>query len=114
VFAERLNIITRCVAPGPGKESDAVGQSKSTGGRMPTTTIKCVRSNGKPAKGVRVTIGFDFSDHPLSSGFTGSEYTDSDGLAKIDHSNTGKAYVYLNGDKQDRPINVPGSFSFTL
>ena len=81
---------------------------------MPTTTIKCVRSNGKPAKGVKVTIGFEFSDHPLSSGLTDSEFTDADGEAEIRHSNSGKAYVYLDGDKQDSAVTVPGRFSFTV
>ena len=35
---------------------------------MPTTTIKCVRSNGSPARGIKVAIGFEASDHLLSSG----------------------------------------------
>jgi uncharacterized GH25 family protein len=81
---------------------------------MPHTKIICVNRNGNPVQGARVSIGFDFSDHMLSSGVTDSEYTDKDGRAEIQHLNTGVAYVYINGDRQDTPINVPGTYSFTI
>jgi hypothetical protein len=79
-----------------------------------STVIICVYSDGSPASGVEVALGFSFSDHPLSAGVTESAYTKDNGWAKVYHLNTGTAYVYLDGEKQDRTIRAPRRYSFTV
>ena len=81
---------------------------------MPKTIILCVRNNGRPVKRARVALEFAFSDHPLSSGVTDSYYTDEKGRAVVSHSNTGRAYVHIDGHRQSSSINVPGTFSYTI
>lgn len=56
-------------------------------------TIKVVRSsNGKPAKGEKVAIGFS----SIFRGITSSEYTDENGEAHFD-ADPGEGEVYING-----------------
>ena len=54
----------------------------------------------KLGKGAGVALGF-------SNGVTDSVYTDSDGEAVIEHSTTGNATIFVNG--QDKgSMNTPG------
>jgi hypothetical protein len=73
---------------------------------MPESVIVVQRSGGGYVKGAKVSLGFSFSDHPLSAGTTESSYTDEDGEASIRHSNKGRATVYVNG-KDVGKINAP-------
>ena len=63
------------------------------------------------AKGVKISLEFNFTDHPLSSGFTDSYYTDEKGEVFIEHRNTGKAWVYINGKKYNKPFTAPGNIT---
>ena len=73
---------------------------------MPHSVIIVQRKGGGYVKGAKVALGFSFSDHPLSAGNTGSEYTNSDGEATIRHSNTGRATVFVNGQDMGT-MNTP-------
>lgn len=57
------------------------------------------RDGSKP-KGVKVVLGF-------SGGMTKPAYTDSQGVAVVDHSSTGRADVYVSGSKVGS-LQVPG------
>jgi len=46
-------------------------------------------------------------------GFTSLFYTNSDGVAYVEHSSTGRANVYINGSKKGG-INTPGQEVFYL
>jgi hypothetical protein len=64
---------------------------------MPESVIVVQRKGGDRIKGARVSLGFPFSDHPLSSGLTKSYYTNGKGEATIHHSNKGRAIIYVDG-----------------
>lgn len=67
---------------------------------MPDSVVVIQRNGGGYVQGARVALGF-------SNGVTDSVYTDSDGEAVIEHSTTGNATVYVNG--QDKgSMNAPG------
>ena len=73
---------------------------------MPESVIVVQRSGGHYVKGAKVSLGFLFSDHPLSAGVTESSYTNDKGEATIHHSNRGKATVYVNG-RDEGTIHAP-------
>lgn len=73
---------------------------------MPESVIIVQRRVGGYVKGVKVALEFSFSDHPLSAGFTDSSYTDENGEARIRHSNTGRATVYVDR-RPTHKIKVP-------
>ena len=69
---------------------------------MPYTTIIVQRPSGKPAVGLRVSLGID------SGGVTDSVRTDSAGVAVINHPATGNATVYIDGSAISR-VRVPAT-----
>lgn len=76
---------------------------------MPTTTIEVYR-NGKPARGIRVSLEFTAL---TNMGFTQAERTNSEGIAYISHSSSGKANVYLDGSERGS-LKAPGRKVFYL
>lgn len=73
---------------------------------MPYSKIIVQRRGGGYIKGAKVSLGFSFSHHPLSAGVTKSYYTNEYGEATIEHSNTGRATIYVNG-KDVGDFNAP-------
>jgi len=59
--------------------------------------------DGSKASGVRVALGFS---HPLG-GVTRDAYTDSYGIALIEHLGRGRADVYVSGSRRGS-LNAPG------
>ena len=49
-------------------------------------------SDGSKPKGAKVVLGF-------SGGMTKPAYTDSQGIAVVEHASTGRADVYVSGSK---------------
>lgn len=76
---------------------------------MATTRIE-VYKNGKPAKNISVCLEYTGF---TQMGFTKKFYTNSDGVAYVEHSSTGKANVYLNGNKKGS-LMTPGQEVFYL
>lgn len=68
---------------------------------MPKSVIIVQRKGGGYVKDAKVTIEFPFLHHPLSAGFSKACYTNKDGEAVIEHSNTGRANIYVNGKDVD-------------
>lgn len=67
---------------------------------MAKSVVVVQRNGGGYVQRARVALGF-------SNGVTDSVYTDSDSEAVIEHSTTGNATVYVNG--QDKgSMNAPG------
>ena len=64
-------------------------------------------------RGAKVRLGFSFSDHPFSSGLTTTELTGADGEAEIQHANTGRAEIYVDGRKVGE-FDSPGSATVTI
>jgi len=71
---------------------------------MHTTKIKVQYKSGSLAKSAKVTL---IIDGIFSGGHTKPVYTDSSGMAFIDHSSKGNATVYVNG-KNCGKMRVPG------
>lgn len=67
---------------------------------MAESVVVVQRNGGGYVKGARVSLGF-------SNGVTNSVYTDSDGEAVIEYSNTGQATVYVDGSEKGS-MNTPG------
>jgi hypothetical protein len=67
---------------------------------MAESVVVVQRNGGHYVQGARVALGF-------SNGVTDSVYTDSDGEATIEHSTTGNATVYVNGEDRGS-MNTPG------
>ena len=63
---------------------------------MPKSVI-IVQRKGGYVEDAKVTIEFPLLHHPMSAGFTKACYTNKDGEAIIEHSNTGRANIYVNG-----------------
>lgn len=61
---------------------------------------------GKPAKSVKVSLEF-------SMGFTKNFYTNSDGIAFVEHSSTGNATVYIDGMRKGS-LKTPGQDIYYL
>lgn len=59
--------------------------------------------DGSKASGARVSIGFS------SGGFSKDFYTDSKGIAVVEHASRGSATVYVRGIKQGS-FSAPGEF----
>jgi hypothetical protein len=73
---------------------------------MPTSVVHVQYNDGKPAKGVRVVLGF-------SAGMTKAFYTDSRGDAVIDHASTREATVCASG-KSYHSFHAPGRTAVRL
>ena len=54
-----------------------------------------VYQDGRPSKGRYVKLEFP---GVFSGGFTRAFLTDSDGVARVEHSHHGKVYVYVDGN----------------
>lgn len=76
---------------------------------MVTTRIEVYR-NGKPAKNIKVCLEYTGF---TQMGFTKNFYTNSEGVAYVEHSSTGRANVYLNGIKKGS-LTTPGQEVFYL
>lgn len=71
---------------------------------MATSTV-IVYKNGKPASGVRVTIGFTMGQSEAR--------TDANGVATVTHGLQGEATVYLNGQQKGK-MRAPGAATFNM
>jgi len=69
-----------------------------------------VYSNGRPASGRRVSL--EFVGGFLPGGFSKSEHTNRDGVARIAHTASGSARVYVDGNFSDHRTTgtAPGRF----
>jgi len=76
---------------------------------MATSKIT-VYQNGKPKKNVKVSLEYTGWSQ---NGFTKSFYTNNDGIAYVEHSSTGNAKVYLNGNPEGS-LTTPGQEIFYL
>lgn len=76
---------------------------------MPTSKITVYRNN-RPASNIRVRLEYTGF---TQLGFTDSFYTNSNGVAFIQHSSTGDANVYIDGKKKGR-LNTPGEDIYYL
>ena len=70
---------------------------------MPTSRITVYRNN-RPLAGASVSL--EYSGF-TQMGFTKKFTTNSDGVAFVEHSSTGKAMIYVNGQSQ-RNMTTPG------
>ena len=70
---------------------------------MLTTKITVYR-NERPAKNVKVSLEFTGL---TNLGFTRSYYTNSDGVAYVEHVSTGNAKLYLDGSSRGS-VRAPG------
>jgi hypothetical protein len=78
---------------------------------MATSIVKVYNSRyNELAAGVKVSLGFDGI---MSLGFTRDVYTDSNGVAVVEHSGTGNCTVYVNGSRKD-DFYAPGSITVTI
>ena len=73
---------------------------------MPLSTITVQHSDGSPARGVRVSLGFSF-------GMTDAHLTDKYGVAVVEHSSVGRATVFAAGRDQGS-FHAPGRYVVTL
>ena len=73
---------------------------------MMISTVHVYHSGGSPARGVRVVLGF-------SAGMTRPAYTDAYGRALVGHATTGRADVYISGQKHAN-FHAPGTVAVTL
>jgi hypothetical protein len=73
---------------------------------MPYSKIIVQRKGGGYVKGAKVSLEFSFLHHPMNAGFTKNYYTNENGEATIEHSNTGRATIYINGNPIG-DINAP-------
>lgn len=76
---------------------------------MPKSKITVYR-NGQPVYNVKVTLEYTGM---TQAGFTSPAYTNSSGVAMVNHSSTGKANVWVNGSKKGS-MNTPGSDSYYI
>lgn len=70
---------------------------------MPTSRITVYR-NGKPFPGASVSLEYTGF---TQMGFTKKFTTNSSGVAFVEHSSTGRATIYVNGQSQ-KSMNTPG------
>ena len=74
---------------------------------MPTSIIKVYNGKyGRWEKNAKVVLGW-------WAGMSKPVYTNTNGLAEVNHSSTGKAAIYING-KEVGKINTPGSITITI
>lgn len=76
---------------------------------MPTSKITVYRNN-RPAGNVKVTLEYTGF---TQMGFTKAHYTNSDGIAFVQHSSTGNANVYIDGRKKGT-LYTPGEDIYYL
>lgn len=74
-----------------------------------SSTIFVYSSGGTPLRGAKVSLCFDGL---FSGGFTRDVYTDSRGVAQIDHSSRGTATVYVSGRRRGQ-FHAPGRTTVT-
>ena len=70
---------------------------------MATTRITVYR-NQKPLKGAQVSLEYSGL---TQMGFTKKFSTNSDGVAYVEHSSTGRATIWVNGQSKGS-VNSPG------
>ena len=70
---------------------------------MPTTKITILR-NGRPVQYVQVSLEYRGL---TQMGLTKKYSTDRDGIAYIEHSSTGRAYIWVDG-KERGSMMTPG------
>lgn len=63
-----------------------------------------VYRNSKPVSGIRVTLEYTGWSQ---SGFTSPAFTDSNGVAIIEHASTGPANIWIDGARKGQ-MNTPG------
>lgn len=76
---------------------------------MPASRIIVSYTAGGAAKRVRVVLGF----HGLLRGMSKTCYTNSQGVAVIEHSGKGRADVYVGGKKYHSFL-TPGTTAVTI
>lgn len=78
---------------------------------MKHITEVVVYKNGKPASGVRVSLEFGWA-----GGFTKDFYTNSQGVALVQHESEGRVKVYIDGDHSSHGISgyAPGKIPVHL
>ena len=78
---------------------------------MATSIIKVYNNKyGKWERNAKVILGWSGM---VNLGMSNAVYTNSDGMAIIDHSSTGSATVYINGKNKGK-MNTPGSKTFEI
>ena len=78
---------------------------------MNTSIVKVYDSKyGKWMKNAKVVLGWDGF---LNLGMSKAVYTNSNGLAEINHSSKGQATIYVNGKKVGK-MKTPGSTTITI
>jgi len=78
---------------------------------MPTSIIKVYNeSRGKWESRAKVVLGWNGF---INLGMSKPVYTDSSGIAEVNHSSTGEATIYING-KNVGKMKTPGSKTVTL
>ncbi|MDX2471184.1 MAG: hypothetical protein QNL04_11480 [SAR324 cluster bacterium] len=73
---------------------------------MSTSSVNVYSASGTPQKGIKVVLGF-------SLGMSKPAWTDSNGNAEVEHSTTGKATIYVNGNSVGEFL-TPGHFTATI
>lgn len=78
------------------------------------TSVVTVYKNGKPCRHCRVTLEFTF--FLGTGGFTADVYTDSSGVAVVEHNSEGEAKVYVDGNhsKHQTTLKAPGRCTVNL
>lgn len=76
---------------------------------MPASKIIVSHNGGRPAKNIKVKLGF----HGIARGMSHSAYTNSNGVAIIEHSGRGRADVYISG-KKNHTFTAPGTTAVTI
>lgn len=78
---------------------------------MKHATEVVIYKNGKPASGLRVSLEFGWS-----GGFTKDFYTNSQGIARVEHDSEGRVKVYIDGNHSKYGITgyAPGRIPVNL
>ena len=78
---------------------------------MNTSIVKVYDSKyGKWLKNAKVVLGWNGF---VNLGMSKPSYTNSSGLAEINHSSTGEATIYVDGKKVGK-MKTPGSTTITI
>ena len=75
---------------------------------MPATEINVSYRSGSAAKGYRVMLSMH------GGGVTDTVRTDGSGRAIVQHSSSGTADIFVDGNRVARGVRVPGRFAFTV
>lgn len=73
---------------------------------MHRSTVQVQYRDGSKSTGTRVVLGF-------SGGMTRNAFTDSRGVATIEHASQGRADIYVSGTKYGS-FSAPGRASVTI